>query len=253
MLLRAGTERVATPADSVELPGAADGSAASAVSRVDGSVSPLAVSGGKAALSALACGLWDVSWEGGAASVDVVPWHLFGLDEMREAADPGELDGVTAAGMEDARERATLKLERSCRRSFLRRTRRAKVAWRRFGGSCPLPWVDVAEVAPAPVSPAGVALELECDSVCSVRGPAPWPVDVVATYGLAPAPADVRDAAVQLALYYLRPDSRPSNAMGESTELGYMRFSIAGRDGATGLIEVDAVIGQWERRGSMLA
>ncbi|WP_417064472.1 hypothetical protein [Gordonibacter urolithinfaciens] len=253
MLLRAGTERVATPADDVELPGAADGSAASAVSRVDGSEVALEVSGGSAALSALGPGLWDVSWEGGAACVDVVPWHLFALDEMREAADPGELDGVPTARMEDARERATLKLERSCRRSFLRRTRRAKAAWRRFGGSCPLPWVDVAEVAPAPGSPAGVALELECDSACSVRGPAPWPVDLVATYGLAPAPADVRDAAVQLALYYLRPDSRPSNAMGESTELGYMRFSIAGRDGATGLIEVDAVIGQWERRGSMIA
>ena len=72
---------------------------------------------------------------------------------------------------------------------------------------------------------------------------------VTATYGLETCPDEVRLACIAYALYRLRPDSRPSNAVGQSTDYGFVRFSLAGRDGATGLVEVDAVIKAWSRTG----
>ena len=73
----------------------------------------------------------------------------------------------------------------------------------------------------------------------------PFPKWVEYTYGAEEMPAAVSAAVLELAAYILRPSNRPIGATGESTDAGYIHFTTAGRDGATAIPEVNAVIQQF--------
>lgn len=73
----------------------------------------------------------------------------------------------------------------------------------------------------------------------------PFPKWVEYTYGAEQMPAAVSAAVLDLAAYTLRPSNRPIGATGESTDAGYIHFTTAGRDGATAIPEVNAVIQQF--------
>lgn len=73
----------------------------------------------------------------------------------------------------------------------------------------------------------------------------PFPKWVEYTYGADSMPAAVSAAVLDLAAYMLRPSNRPIGATGESTDAGYIHFTTAGRDGATAIPEVNAVIQQF--------
>lgn len=72
-----------------------------------------------------------------------------------------------------------------------------------------------------------------------------YPRTVEYIYGAGAIPAAVSKAVLDLAAYMLRPSNRPIGATGESTDAGYIHFTIAGRDGATAIPEVNAVIEQF--------
>lgn len=67
-------------------------------------------------------------------------------------------------------------------------------------------------------------------------------------HGSASPPAPVRQAAVTLAAEYLAPPLLPARATSLATDIGNFRITVAGRDGATGIPEVDAVIAEYSRR-----
>lgn len=80
-----------------------------------------------------------------------------------------------------------------------------------------------------------------------LRGVTPGQV-VEYEHGLDSYPPEVRRATLMLAEDYLVKSSLPSRATSVSTDEGYLRISVAGRDGLTGIPEVDAAIEQYGRR-----
>jgi hypothetical protein len=61
-------------------------------------------------------------------------------------------------------------------------------------------------------------------------------------HGMRAVPDDIASAVARLAAYYLTPTNTPERATGQSTDAGFLRFTVAGVDGETGIPEVDAVI-----------
>lgn len=99
---------------------------------------------------------------------------------------------------------------------------------------------DVDEVlTPGYVQVSGCQLERSNDNV------EPYPRWVDYVYGFDYPPTTVSQAALMLTAYALRPSNRPLGATGESSDAGYIHFTLAGRDGATNIPEVNAVIEQF--------
>lgn len=195
-------------------------------------------------------GSYAASWVDAAgrnrtSTVEVVGWHYFGLDEMRDADYDGCCTDATDSELASARQTATEVFERACRRSFTARRARAIVS-ANMNGFAELPWSDVDSAEARTMDGTAVECDLvgDCQAYVGARK-----CLVTASYGMHETPDEVRRACIEYALYLMRPDSRPSNAVGQSTDFGFVRFSLAGRDGATGLVEVDAVIKAWSRSG----
>lgn len=239
--------------------GAAAGSVVIASPRGGGEPVRLTLDGGSFAADALPSpGLYDLSWHAGGgearAVVERVACHYFELRELaEEAGQEDDLSGVSEARQARARAEATQIVERACGRSFTPRRGVAVLAAR--GRLLDLPWRDVASCELATESGREVPAELPSDCQCLLpEGLRPGVrLEASATYGLPEPPEEVRRAAVRLALYLLRRPARPDNAVGESTDYGFIRYSLAGRDGATGLVEVDAAIKAWALRGPVVA
>ena len=107
-----------------------------------------------------------------------------------------------------------------------------------FGGG--FVWLDHNDVAE--VLTPGWSLVSDCQAV----GPE-GRATIRYRYGLTEVPERVSEAVLRLAAYYLRPSATPERATGEATDAGFIRYTLAGRDGATGLPEVDAAIEQFGR------
>lgn len=67
-------------------------------------------------------------------------------------------------------------------------------------------------------------------------------ISVHYAHGFPAPPAPVKRAALLLAVDYLIPSNLPARATVQSTDLGAFRLSVAGREGPTGIPEVDAVV-----------
>lgn len=83
----------------------------------------------------------------------------------------------------------------------------------------------------------------------------PWPagstIAVHYEHGYDAPEGHVTDAIIELAADGLIPSSLPARATGQSTDVGFLRFTVAGRDGATGIPRVDAAI-ERERRPNLV-
>jgi hypothetical protein len=84
------------------------------------------------------------------------------------------------------------------------------------------------------------ALERKSGSWCGTY-------DVVYEHGLDLDAFPIQRAAMMLAVDYLVSSATPGRATSQATDEGTFRLTIAGRDGPTGLPEVDAVIEQYGR------
>lgn len=169
----------------------------------------------------------------------VVTRHYFDIGQLKAMDEMDDFSHKTEEEFWAARQSATEIFERNARRSFVQQMGTTETF---EGGFVWLNHNDVHEV----VTP---GWELVSD--CQARGPE-GRATIRYRYGLSEVPERVSEAVLALAAYYLRPSATPDRATGESTDAGFIRYTLAGKDGATGLPEVDAVIEQFGRAGVML-
>lgn len=169
----------------------------------------------------------------------VVTRHYFDIGQLKAMDEMDDFSHKTEEEFWAARQSATEIFERNARRSFVQQMGTTETF---EGGFVWLNHNDVREV----VTP---GWELVSD--CQAKGPE-GRATIRYRYGLSEVPERVSEAVLALAAYYLRPSATPDRATGESTDAGFIRYTLAGKDGATGLPEVDAAIEQFGRAGVML-
>ena len=173
-------------------------------------------------------------------SIELVPRHYCTLDQILDSGLDNGISPRQAKKTEDdafeARARATETIDEACGRSFVKRTATQTIyaeAGRYYG----LYW-------------AGSTVNDErfrqvCD--CGVVALSDGQFELTYTHGEDYLPVDISQATALLAASYLTPTNIPSRATGQSTDAGFLRFTIAGVDGATGIPEVDSVIQRRKR------
>lgn len=173
---------------------------------------------------------------------EIVSRHYFELDQLKNYGDgTDDFSDKTEEQLWAVRQAATETFEQNAKRSFVHRCGSTRV----YGSPSfvELDDCDVYEI----VSPSTAKLV----SDCQVRVRDNYGSDIGRIsykYGADALPYRVSIAVLDLAAYYLRADVVSSRAVGEATDAGFLRFTIAGRDGATGLPEVDSVIEQFGRK-----
>lgn len=174
-------------------------------------------------------------------SVRVVSAHYFPLSALKGYGDGQDDFGeMPEEELFAARQAATEVFEMNAHRSFVHQVGRVKDFG--TGGIVTLDSGDAYEVLTD-------GYELVSGSqMARVSGPIePFPRIVEYLYGADSMPAQVSSAVLALAAYALRPSNRPIGATGESSDAGYIHFTVAGRDGATSIPEVNAAIEQFGR------
>lgn len=172
--------------------------------------------------------------------LEVVEAHMCTVDAVldcgSERGDGPRASGATEADAFEARERACSVIEGACSMSFVPVVS-SEGLWGEEGDWVPLRWTGVTEIRGdvCPRSDSGVRLRRSGNTSVSY------------VHGRGPVPADVSSACARLAASYLVPSSIPDRAVGESTDAGFLRFTLAGVDGETGIPEVDAVIQRHRR------
>lgn len=165
---------------------------------------------------------------------DVVSRHYFSLGKLQSYGHgQDDFDSYPVEELWMARQAATEVFEQNAHRSFVRRIGRTKDYGRDGLLNTHFDLDSVLTDGYAPVC--GSKLERT-----SAAGAFPRWVEYV--YGVDAIPAEVSRAVLELAAYTLRPSNRPIGATGESSDAGYIHFTIAGRDGATAIPEVNAAI-----------
>ena len=174
----------------------------------------------------------EASYENAA---EVVSSQYFTLDELRAYDERDDFAELADEVLWSARQAATDIFEEAARRCFVER-----IGYLKDYGRGPL---IAASHDLRSIETDGYAIE--SDSYIRRTQCGEHPVTVEYTYGADAMPAAVSKAVLDLAAYMLRPSNRPIGATGESTDAGYIHFTIAGRDGATAIPEVNAVIEQF--------
>lgn len=173
---------------------------------------------------------------------EVVSRHYFSLDQLLDDG-PGQ-DDFSEYSVEvlfAARQAATDVFEQASRRSFVHRVGRTKDYGR--DDFIQLDHGDVYELLTSGyVQVSGSQLERD-----RRYAPSPYPKWIEYLYGSDTMPVEVSRAVLSLAAYTLRPSNRPLGATGQSSDAGYIHFTVAGRDGATAIPEVNAAIKQFGR------
>lgn len=205
--------------------------------------------------------LVTLSWESSGATlsadVDLVATHYCELDDVRAYRETAYgLSEASDADVFAARAMAEDVIERECHRFFVPVLREAIVertncSAARYpvvmgGWSHDIRRVVSAEYVGGGDAPVTPGLTGETVDVSRVRQGAP--VRAVLELGAPAIPAEIRDATISLAAWYLLPKAGPDNAISESTEAGVMRYVVGGVAGAaTSLPAVNAAI---ERHGA---
>lgn len=181
--------------------------------------------------------------------VEFVDAHLCALADIRNYNKGADTDGFDDSvrypdeAVFEARARASETVERATGRAFSRRVKTQVVH-----SASPFVVLDVPDVHEVESDKGRARLLGDCQCLVNGVGLHDLPYTLTLTYGTTWTPEEVRAAVVKLAATYLRPLNRPEAATGESTDVGYISYTLAGRDGATGIPEVDAVIQRWARR-----
>lgn len=208
---------------------------------------------------------YTVTWEGDVATrerswttrYEVVGGHYFELADLRtfNAAIEENPSRYTPSKLREARDTATERLEKECLLAFTARRERRVL---RGSGRRVLILPHNAIRALYGIAVDGVEFtEEELDLVrvldFGIELPAgnAWDPDSEITvdyeHGLDEPDSSVVRAVKILAVDYLIPSAIPARAKSETTDLGTVSYSLAGRDGATGIPEVDAVIVKYGR------
>jgi hypothetical protein len=197
---------------------------------------------------------WTAAFGGNSQALstqfEVIQAEAFTLAELRASnrallEEPG-LTRYTTEILREARNAAVERLERAMDVAITPRGHRATLS----GDGSPLlivPHLELRELYSCTAD--GTALSGVKRHLWGglVHPTGNWPigvnnVDVHYAHGFAEPPAPVKRAALLLAVDYVVPSNLPARATAQSTDLGQFRLSIAGREGPTGIPEVDAVI-----------
>ncbi len=174
------------------------------------------------------------------ADVEIIERHYFELDELKGYGDgTDDFSDRTDDELRAKREKATEVFERAAGRSFVRRMGTTAVYAPQ--GFVPLEHCDVERI----IAP---DYRLVSDCQAEAIGKPVEGCEIVYIYGKRMVPEAVKEAVLALAAYYLRASATPDRATGEATEAGFLRYTIAGRDGATGIPEIDAIAEQFGRK-----
>jgi hypothetical protein len=163
--------------------------------------------------------------------------HYFELADLGDETD--DFSDLSEERLWEARQSATETFELNAHRSFVRQLGET------FKFCTGFVWLKHNDVQT--ILTDGWQLVSDCQAV----GPVGY-AKIRYVYGLDDVPARVSEAVRTLAEYYLRPQATPARATGEATDAGFIRYTLAGKDGATGLPEVDAAIEQFGRKGAIV-
>ena len=210
---------------------------------------------------------YAVTWQGtfaGSANTYVthfstVGGFMFSTAELRAAFE--ELASAAKypeASLQSARREVEDSIQVYCGASFVPRARRAVLSgdgspslvvpdlWPRvvksaYVGGVPLTGAELADLAP---DETGIVIRASLGTwSAGTRN-----VSIHYEYGWLEPPADLRWAAIQAARGYVVRNPVPQRALSESTDVGVVRFAIAGRDGCFGVPDADAVIDRYRFR-----
>lgn len=195
-------------------------------------------------------------------SFETVGGFLFEIDEIRarmpDLADPNEF---SADDIRAARTEAEERLERLCGVAFVPRAERETLSGMGLT-SLQLGRVEIRTVYSATVDQGSGPVALTSTELASLRvypwgtlfrsDLVPWyagarNVGVYYEHGLNEPLEPVRKAAMLLAKANLIKSPINERATSESTDVGVLRYSVAGQDGPTGIPDVDAVVEQFNR------
>ncbi len=195
---------------------------------------------------------YRATWAGDQGSwvtyAEICGAYLFETADLK--AFDSSLSAKTEAELRGARTAAEIRFERACRLALVPRGRRISTAGE---GSSRLQLPTKAPRAFLSGSIAGTSItaeelaELTPQDWGAVDRPSGklWTLDAAIAlhyeHGLDYPPEDAAKAAMILAREYLVRSALSSRAVAEQTDVGFLRLSIAGRDGPTGLPDVDAV------------
>ncbi len=209
---------------------------------------------------------YRVEWSGTASAVgrtwittlEAVGGLLCELADLR-AFEPSLADKTRfpASLLRNARTQAEETIETNAMVAFVPRGRRIKGKGDGTGLMI-LPDVAIREILAVKIDGVSLtaselaALSLEEWGAVNRAADAVWPagsvIEVHYAHGSDRPPAAVTRAAMVLTADRLSSSAIPSRATSQSTDLGVVRFTLAGRDGPTGIPDVDAVIEQYGRR-----
>lgn len=205
------------------------------------------------------CDTLTVTWSGTVSgnartwttTCEVVGDWLCSIAELRSSDVMLADDALyPAAKVKQARLTAEQRFENACRRAFTRRGRRVVLD----GTDRPtlvLPDVDVATIYQLLIDGVLVSdmsnIAVYPDGRLTYTDGSVWDsgersITVWYEYGVLDTPAPIRRAIVLLAADALLPNAVPLRATAQSTDIGDFRLTVAGRDGETGIPEVDALI-----------
>lgn len=189
-----------------------------------------------------------IDW--GTAETADASGHYFTLAELRATAD--EFDNVTKypdETLEQKRDEAEEDFEAIAHRAFVPRTATAVVR----GGEAYvfLAFRDIRTLVS--VTLAGVAVDTTGVVIDPILGgllhPSVWPAGILTvtyTHGLDAPNAAVKGAVLKLAKIYTKPSAIDPRATAViNTEVGGYRISVAGKDGTTGIPDVDAAAARY--------
>lgn len=178
--------------------------------------------------------------------LDVVSAHLCSISDIRSYNAGANVDNFEDAELYPndmvfkARAIATQIIEDACNVFFSQRRRSCNVL-------APVPLFSLPHCRVDTVSASNGSVDLVSDCQVKLCEVSEYPVELSYVCGYKQTPPDVSAAVVKLTASILRPLNRPECATGESSELGYITYTLAGRDGATGIPDVDAAIQRYKR------
>ena len=182
-----------------------------------------------------------VEWDGGSARVTCVAYHYCGIDEVLDWGDDRAQSPRRAGRTEDDALRARAVAERTaehiCGRTF--RATPCEETFHTDGTH------QLAMPASAVATQGATLLADGLVELTHQASDGSYPVAYVAGRDDG-VPPDLRGAVARLAASYLVPSRVPERASSESTDAGFIRYTLADR-GSTGLPNVDAVLLRYAR------
>lgn len=204
--------------------------------------------------------VWTADGQEVPTSFEIVGGFLFELHELRAHTPQAGLDSLTiwpTSALEDVREEAEDIIENGANIAFVPRGARFTT---QADGDVTLPHLAIRRIVGITVDGTPLTTEelaavtfAEWGLVSRPRGFS-GTVAVHYEHGADYPPRAVRRAALDLAVdrALSAASGLPSRATGQNTELGFIRFTLAGRDGTTGIPSVDAVISQFGRSRTLV-